>query len=337
MVSYQDGLSIRQRVGANPDAPLTIDFDRKPVVVDPVRLSESTSKGPNNDYAIKPDLLGVGTSVYTAAPGSSYAVGSGTSFSSPMIAGAAAVLKAARPGLSAEQYRSLLINAAGAFGSGLPLQQTGTGLLNLGAALRATVAANPVSISFGVGGGTVDLVRSFSVRNVSSSFDTFTITAVPSSEGAVPSISPNTVQLAAGSSQEITVRLQGSDLLAHAYEGVLVVQGTSSDVVARIPYWYAVSSLQASVISVIEPNSTGSTSSRQRLRFRVLDAAGVPILDEPRVTAEQGGGLVLSVESLDSTYPGLFSADVRLGELVGDNVFAIEAGGMTKQIKIVGQ
>jgi hypothetical protein len=46
---------------------------------------------------------------------------------------------------------------------------------------------------------------------------------------------------------------------------------------------------------------------------------------------------VLSVESQDSTYPGLFVATVRLGELAGDNVFAIEAGGLKKLVTIAGE
>ncbi len=69
---------------------------------------------------MKPDLSAVGTNFYTATQKfdtsgentsgemydpTGYTVSQGTSFSTPLIAGAAALLKAARPGLSTAQYR----------------------------------------------------------------------------------------------------------------------------------------------------------------------------------------------------------------------------------------
>ena len=72
---------------------------------------------------IKPDLVAVGANIYTAAqkldPGgelydpSGYGVFDGTSFSAPLVSGAVALVKAARPGLTAAQYRSLVINNTG--------------------------------------------------------------------------------------------------------------------------------------------------------------------------------------------------------------------------------
>jgi subtilisin family serine protease len=336
MISYGDGLSVKALLNSNPDLPLTLDFRQRPVAVDPSHLDQSSSKGPNNDLAIKPDLIAVGASVYTAAPEMSYLVETGTSFSAPMVAGAAALLKAARPGLTAEQYRSLLINNARTFGNGLPLQHTGAGILNVSAALRGTVAANPSSIAFKAGGGTVDLTRSFSLRNISKTEDTFTITVAPSAGGLAPSLSTNTVQLAPGASQEISVRLQGTNLESRAYEGVLAVRGTQGDVESRIPYWYGVPSQQAAMISLVAPDTSAAPSSTVRLQFRVLDATGLPLTSDPKVTAE-GGGHVVSVESMDAVYPGLYVAAVRLGPLAGDNTFTIEAAGITRQVKIAGQ
>ena len=104
------------------------------------RLSTFSSVGPNTDGNIKPDILAVGGTISTAQPLSmngGFVVESGTSFSSPTVAGAAALLKAARPGLTAQQYRSLLINSAAPFhfssGAVAAVQQTGTGLLNMSA------------------------------------------------------------------------------------------------------------------------------------------------------------------------------------------------------------
>ena len=77
----------------------------------------------------------------------------GTSFSAPLGAGAAAVLKAARPGLTQQQYRSLLINTATAAtvdaATAAGVQQAGAGVLNLEAALAGTIAAYPTALNFG--------------------------------------------------------------------------------------------------------------------------------------------------------------------------------------------
>ena len=54
-------------------------------------------------------------------------------------AGAAAVLKGARPGLTGQQYRSLLVNnATGVAGT---VSQAGAGVMNLAAAVSGTIAA----------------------------------------------------------------------------------------------------------------------------------------------------------------------------------------------------
>jgi subtilisin family serine protease len=84
-------------------------------------LSDFSSRGPSVGSALKPDLVAVGEEIVTGAQnsfsdGESYSASgfidtAGTSFSTPLAAGAAAVLKAARPGLSVGQYRSLLINS----------------------------------------------------------------------------------------------------------------------------------------------------------------------------------------------------------------------------------
>src|SRR5207237_573129 len=160
MVSYDTGTNLKQQLAAGR-VVATVVFTRSAVAANANRLSNSSSSGPNTDFGIKPNLLAVGTSIYTAdlvtnsassceSSSSGYVVESGTSFSSPMVAGAAALLKAARPGLTAAQYRSLLINSATAVNADTPpgVQQMGTGALNMLAALQNKMTAVPSSLSF---------------------------------------------------------------------------------------------------------------------------------------------------------------------------------------------
>ena len=82
-----------------------------------------SSIGPTTgDAALKPDVLAVGTNVYMA--GESYdqsgalfssnrdVVADGTSFSTPLVAGAAALVKQKHPGLTPDQVRSALMTTA---------------------------------------------------------------------------------------------------------------------------------------------------------------------------------------------------------------------------------
>ncbi len=84
-----------------------------------------------------------------------YAAASGTSFSSPMVAGAAALVKQNHPTWTPAQIRSALINTAGSQDvttrtiiSTIDVQWVGAGKLDAGAAVSATVVANPPTVSY---------------------------------------------------------------------------------------------------------------------------------------------------------------------------------------------
>jgi subtilisin family serine protease len=338
MISYADAIDIGLRLESDPALKLRVDFSVQPRPVDPNHISDSSSRGPNADFAIKPDLIAVGTSVYTAGRGGQYIVGSGTSFSAPMVAGAAAVLKAGRRGLTAAQYRSLLINASSTFlvNGVLPasVQESGTGRLNLIQALRSSIAVSPASVSFGSSIETADEIRRLTVTNIGSSADTYSIDVQQLGDGPPPSVSGGTLQLAPGSSADITVRFSSSGLAAGAYDGFVVIRSSSSDSAARIPYWHAVRSDSASEIAVYDAPSSGRTMSRHELLVRAMDASGIPLTIEPKVTSVEGGGTVTGIRSRDEEYPGVYEVDVLLGSTPGDNIFVIEAGGITRRVTV---
>ena len=343
MVSYANGTMLKQQLASGP-LNVTIDFAPSPFGLDPNRLSNFSSAGPNTDGTIKPDMVAVGGSVSTAQPLSvngGFVVESGTSFSSPTLAGAAALLKAARPGLTVQQYRSLLINSASPFalssGATASVQQVGAGFLNMQAALNNTVAASPVSLSFGSGGSTVDQTNTMTITNVGSAADTFAVTATSSSNpGVIPAISPNTVQLAPGQSASIAVEFTASGLSSGAYQGVLQIHSGQSPVTSLVPYWYAVGSQTPAYLTVLGPPTSGNRGSRQTIFFRISDGAGLPLFMDATITAASGGGTVGAVQNADDSFPGVYAANVRLGPQAGNNVYHIVVGNLSTDVTIPG-
>jgi minor extracellular serine protease Vpr len=355
MVSYQDGLAIKQ-LAAQP-VQATLDFTQyEPFAVDPNSIATFSGRGPNADLAIKPDLLAVGDNIYTAAEnvdplGELYSADgyenvAGTSFSAPLVSGAAAVLEAARPGFTALQYRSLLINsAAPAFlppGQPQHVQDAGAGVLDLSAAVRSTLSAAPSSISFGAGTGDAQLSASLRLSNIGYNPDNFLISVLPAANSPAPVPSTTSVQLGSNTYFDVGLTFTASGLAAGEYEGFIVIQGTSSGIETRVPYWYAVASLTPAVIAVLStpdsPPAAGSTVT-DAIDFRVTDASGIIVGSvQPTVTVTSGGGAVVRITSEDDAYPGVWSVDIRMGPTSGgSNVFHIVAGGISQDVTITAQ
>lgn len=102
-----------------------------------------SSVGPTVDGRIKPDLMAMGSANYTACNGSNNCYsswGSGTSWSCPMAAGAAALLLEADPSMTPMQLAELMKNTASQSGS--PDNLMGWGIVNTYAALQSLLTNN---------------------------------------------------------------------------------------------------------------------------------------------------------------------------------------------------
>ena len=374
MVSYADGIRIKNHLAAHNADTATLDFSRQPFSVDPDKLADFSAKGPNVDGSIKPDMVAVGMYVYTAAQkfdsqgdlydASGYSQVDGTSFSSPIVAGAAALLKEARPGLTVTQYRSLLVNtAAPAFWQpGVParVQEAGAGMLDMSAALRASGAATPTSLAFGVGGVDVQASRKLTIANVSAASETFTIfvTGRDAPTGPVPpgsrtaevlatsgkepavTLSTHSLTLDAGASADVTVGMTAFGLPAGAFEGFIHVLGTNSGVDERVPYWYGVASPIPAHITVLQTvnNPKAGSFNQDAVLFRVTDANGMTVAGaHPTATVIDGGGTVGGISNHDAFLPGIFGLNVTLGPVAGANDFEIRVSTLKQTVSIVAQ
>ncbi|MEV0388374.1 S8 family serine peptidase [Nonomuraea sp. NPDC050643] len=133
-------------VGAPGDAPgaLTVGAVDKQD-----RLADFSSRGPVvGGQAVKPDVTAPGVDISAARSGGGHVAMSGTSMATPHVAGAAALLRQARPGLTAAELKSLLMATARP-GQGIPVDAQGTGRIDVAAALKGTVVASAGSLDFG--------------------------------------------------------------------------------------------------------------------------------------------------------------------------------------------
>ncbi|MGW3461540.1 S8 family peptidase [Streptomyces olivaceoviridis] len=147
-----------QSIGSpgSADAALTVG-----AVDDKDQLADFSSTGPRNgDGAIKPDVTAPGVDITAAAAKGSvidqevgekpegYLTISGTSMATPHVAGAAAILKQEHPDWGYAELKGALTGSTKG-GKYTPFQQ-GSGRIQVDKAIKQSIVADPVSVSFGV-------------------------------------------------------------------------------------------------------------------------------------------------------------------------------------------
>ncbi len=355
MISNPDGVSIVQALqsGATPNA--TLDFNLSAVPVISNRTTSFSSAGPNSDLGIKPDLVAVGQDMYTATQsldplGDMYSADGfilvdGTSFSTPLVSGAAALIKSARPGLTVDQYRSLIINSAAdlvtlSTGDPAPVQRSGAGLLDVIAALNSTVAVSPVSLSFGPGTTDIAASKTITLTNVGTSSDTFTLSTVHRTGLSMPDFGSTSVSLDPGASVDIPVNWNAPGVKYGTHDGFITITSSSGTTTTRVAYWYDATDNVPATITVLDSITSARRGSLQRdaIYFRITDSAGLPLPSlTPDVTSVSGGGTVRQVNNYDSDVPGVMSLDLQLGNTPVDNVFQIQAGPVSITVTITAR
>lgn len=367
MLSNADGLTLQAAVDSQPSSAVTVTFNGIATPEDSNVLASFSSRGPNYDYTIKPDLIAVGTDVYTAVQSidptgeiynaTGYASLSGTSFSSPLVAGAAAVLVGARPGLSVAEYRSLIINSASPLildnGWVARVQQAGTGVLKLNQALQSNIAAFPTSLTYGIGDGTLGGATTgdfdqLTLTNVGTTADVFQLSAI-AFDSAPPlqfSVNPsdqdpaNTLSLNLNPGQSITVYAfwTANGLVPGEYQGDIDVQSSNSN--ALVPYWYGVPFGTPAAIDILSSLPTeASAGTTIPVYVRVVDSIGYAITDIGSLafqgSASSGGGSVNLAPLL--YFPNILEIDFTLGPRPGTNTYSVTFGALPPtQVTIVG-
>ncbi|MBZ5601624.1 MAG: S8 family serine peptidase [Acidobacteriia bacterium] len=383
-VTQADGVNIKNMVSSNPGVQANLDFTGFTPLPRPWNVVvDSSSRGPTGGGHVKPDVTGVGDWMVTADLTSngnppylfvdgSYATG--TSDATPLVTGSVAVLMAQRPGLTGDQYRSIVVNSAAEFdkvdGTLAPPQSVGSGRLDLMNALQITTSVSPTSISFLAPAATSassstsvqtapmvaklgkkdqtsaasPLTQTLNVTNVTGASISYTVSIQSIDQAATPASDTATFTLGPGASQPITLSLPG-DLAAGTYHGFVLIQDSTYSVTTRVPYWLAVvdpSNLSISILTgntgIFEPLGPDNAGDSDTIYFRVTDVNGVPVTppSDPVITTANTGAQVGSITPAGST-PGTYQANITVGspDENNENIFTIAVGGITYDVHVL--
>jgi minor extracellular serine protease Vpr len=221
-----------------------------------------SSRGLAFDGRLKPDLSAPGVAVLTSDPGRNpdasprYGTASGSSAAAAVVAGAAALLAQARPSLDAVALKGLLVGAARPI-AGEDLNAQGAGLVDIGAAAAAEVAAAPATLTFPPASGEGWRgTRLLTLRNVSTRPVRLAI-ATPRAGAVVVAASPRRLTLEPGGRAHVfvTARLAFAPRGTGAVEGALRVT-TIGGGVFRVPWAVIPARPQRPLIGDVEISST---------------------------------------------------------------------------------
>lgn len=158
-ITADDGALIASRLASGPVTMTWTSDTASFANVTENQISSFSSYGLSPDLALKPDIGAPGGFIYSTVPLElgGYASYSGTSMSSPHVAGAAALLLQAKPNTPSQAVRSILQNSAEPrLWGGNPslgfldnVNRQGAGMLRIDQAVLATTSVSPAKLSLG--------------------------------------------------------------------------------------------------------------------------------------------------------------------------------------------
>lgn len=280
MVGNQHGRAIRDLLARGTQISVSFDptLSARPDTADIVTAFSSRGPVPGGDLKIKPDVLAPGQVILSAVQRiepsgelfttTGFAIERGTSFSSPMVAGAAALIKQLHPEYRPEVIKSLLANTADAVTrteDGVPVhaQNSGAGRMNLAAAVAATMWADPVSLSFNARSprGTFTEAQAVKITNIGSGTDTFTLSVEPGRPEANvrTSLDRSSLPLDAGASNQVFFTLSQTGIVQSVVDGTINVRSNNTGRTIRIPYWVTFLRPEVNVAGVVNAASFDPT------------------------------------------------------------------------------
>ncbi|WUW19121.1 S8 family serine peptidase [Streptomyces sp. NBC_01465] len=204
------------------------------------KIASFSSRGPDLNWNLKPELVAPGYDIRSTVPKSLYAPGyyrmSGTSMASPMVAGAAALLRQLHPAETPAKVTSELVGSTKKVDD-YGTTTVGSGRLDVSAAADAAdtgITTTPSTLSYGLADlahRTVGGSKKLTVRNSGSR--TRTVSLKVSGEATV---SPRTLRIPAGGSATATVTVRADRPSGEKEITGTVTVDPDNGAALRVPY-----------------------------------------------------------------------------------------------------
>jgi subtilisin family serine protease len=254
----------------------------------PLGLSTFSSLGPSLGYLIKPDIVAIGEGSYAATqddfPGefpysfieetsfdlSGFGFSSGTSFSSPRVAGAAALIKQKNPSWKPEEIKSAIVISADRPSNvaSLSVMSRGGGHINPGKAMNVPLIVTPSTISWKsvLVDDVTESERIVRLRNVSEQLQSGFLSMGLSRTERIESmeIVPNQFDLSPSESINVLLRLKftAPSQLGEFDDisGDVIIDIDSQAEVLRVPMWARVMKVPAADGNILLVDDDGGDS-----------------------------------------------------------------------------
>jgi minor extracellular serine protease Vpr len=195
-----------------------------------------SSRGPTNDFRLKPDVSAPGVQVLSSVGVNSYVRMSGTSMATPAVAGACALVLQAHPEWNAYDVRSAIINYAepqiDSKGNFHEVLAQGTGRIDIIKSINAPAIFNPTSIDLGYSTG--DQTVNVAIKNITK--QSLKIDIFQQREGKIDKTKIDSVTIAANSKKDVKIKISQTDTAPGPHAGyILFEMGTT---IARAGYLY---------------------------------------------------------------------------------------------------
>lgn len=350
MIGAVAGADLRNRL-AEADVEVTLDPTLRPREITPDQVAPFSSRGPSPSNDIKPEVVAPGVFIYSAAQrfdrngdtfdSTGFTSVDGTSFSAPMVAGAAALVMQRHPEFSVDEVKSAIVNTAATeiFESGELARVTsvGAGILDVEAALDPVATAIPATISFGaLNEATLPVERTLTIRNPEVATHTYQVIVETrdmdsSASVVVEGFEAVEFELRGGQWVDLRVTLEGARPMAGSYEGILRVVRLTGGLDLFIPYYYVVGDgvpFNTFAIAGTGVVGTANEPHPELLIFRVIDVHGQPVANlDVTFNVVEGGGSIFAADNSTDLF-GIAAADVDMGPNLGPQDYEAFAGGL---------
>jgi uncharacterized protein (TIGR03437 family) len=311
-------------------------------------LARFSSRGPagGSTQPVKPDVVAPGRFILSAAQNqnpngdiyslSGYAAGDGTSMSTPMVAGAAALVKQAHPGYTPDQTKSALVNTAVPIstsedGAPISAQNSGAGRLNVLAALTTSLLAQPTALSFATHAprSTFRASQPLKITNVGAAADTLTLRIVPRQPhpSVIVELDNSALSLAPTQSAQVLVTLYNTGFTQTVAEGSINIASQAPGKSINVPYWVSY------VVPEVNPNGVVNAAS-YRSESGVAPGSIVSIFGVALSSVSAAGANILPLPTLLGGTSAVFSTDSGTGQTtkIAVPLFYSSSGQVNAQI-----